>query len=628
MSTIRFFVFFAAFAAWANAFTLFQDSINDTAIAVSAQTCPSVRLASLELQYHIEEITGIRLPVINDQIENSYKNLILVGKSRYTDKAGIDLSSFGPQEYLITISENSIILIGQDWQDTPENRKEIGVTTDFTKLADTRLNIDYSKAVGREAGERIELPGHFDQQSTLYAVYDFLERFCGVRWYGPDLLNIVIPKDGPLLFEPCTIKRSPDMKYRDGTATFKWPMIKDQWFDADYDKIYLFLRRIRFGGEKWAANHSMMDYYWRFKKNDEANDEQKALFQEDRPDFFAVGYDTGLGSRQLCYTNPDLIRQVADDARNYFDGKKLLGHQTALGDYFAVVPMDNNQWCKCDNCQKMLAMDKENHNAEHFNSGTASHYLFNFVNSVAKEVYKTHPDKKIACLAYHVYAFKPDMELMPNLSVAPCLQIRNYWAPKIRKNEFRFYKEWVEPRDRPVYLWNYSCFPTERGVITGFNVFPGFNIHNQAQHIKMFVNDGVRGIFLCGIGEQLDVYATFKLYNDVSLDIDELLDEFFRLYFGEKSGKMMKKFYCRIEEIYSSPQSYPENIRTQDMQFHQDAEQAWTVLGTQSRMDELGAYINGAYEYAENDIQRARVKSWDDGVWQYMLEGRKKYFEK
>ena len=135
---------------------------------------------------------------------------------------------------------------------------------------------------------------------------------------------------------------------------------------------------------------------------------------------------------------------MAQDARDYFDGKPLKGSQIALGDYFAVVPLDNAYWCQCDECQKQLAIDEGNIRGEHFNCGTATHYLWTFVNNVAKEVKKTHPDKKIAALSYHVYAYLPkDIQLEDNISVAPCLHPRNYWAPKMKENELAFYKDWI-----------------------------------------------------------------------------------------------------------------------------------------------------------------------------------------
>ena len=94
-----------------------------------------------------------------------------------------------------------------------------------------------------------------------------------------------------------------------------------------------------------------------------------------------------------------------------------------LGDYFAVVPLDNAYWCQCDECQKQLAIDEGNIRGEHFNCGTATHYLWTFVNNVAKEVKKTHPDKKIAALSYHVYAYLPkDIQLEDN-TIRECAEL-------------------------------------------------------------------------------------------------------------------------------------------------------------------------------------------------------------
>ena len=356
---------------------------------------------------------------------------------------------------------------------------------------------------------------------------------------------------------------------------------------------------------------------------------ESELHETYRPEFFAVGQKEG--ERQLCYTNRALIEQVARDACDYFDGKPLKGRQVAMGDYFALVPHDNANWCKCENCQALLAMDREYRRGEHFSSGTASHYLFNFVNEVAKIVKQTHPHKEIATLAYWLYAYFPqDFRLESNISVAPCLQVRNYWAPKIKENDLEFYKQWIEESresHRPIFLWNYCCFPTERGDILGFNVFPGFSAHLMAEQIKMYAEDGVSGVFLCGIGEQVDYYISMKLYDDPGRDIDTLLNEFFTLYFGNAAAPM-QQFYTAIEKRYNDPNSYPEEVRLKDAQFHQDEEQAWKYLGTRVVMDELETYIAEAREKARTKIKKKRVESWEIGIWDYMVKGREQYLAK
>ena len=440
--------------------TLAVDGQPRATIVIAKTPTPSARLAALELQHHIAKISGAVLPIMTDT-EKAGETCLYVGESEATRVLGLHAADLKPQEYLIRFVLHGIVLIGLDWEDTPENRAEAGRGTNWgTTLADWRQMIDYAAATGDSGGEnRIELPGIFDDQGTCYAAYDFLERFCGVRWYGPTDLNIVVPSKPTLVIQGGEVKRAPAFVYREGIGG-GWPIVKVQWNNPTQDQLNLYLRRLRVGGEKWGGNHSFTSFQDRFLRK---NPDRPELFEKERPDFFAQGTTGGPGERQFCYTNPDFIAQVAQDARDFFDGKGIKGDQVAMGDYFAVVPLDNNRWCKCDRCQAVLERDKDNKNSGHFNSGTATHYLFGFVNAVAREVAKTHPGKYISTLAYHVYAFPPeDFTFLPNVAVAPCLQIRNYWAPRIKKHEHDFYEKWwrrtgqstfgtttVSPRSRP-----------------------------------------------------------------------------------------------------------------------------------------------------------------------------------
>lgn len=609
--------------------TLVRDGKPNAAIIRASAPTPSAKLAALELQYHIEKITGAILPIKTDQ-EKVQGIRILVGESAATRALGLKGTDFKPQEYLIRFIPDTVILIGRDWQDTEKNRKEAGRGTNWPfTLAYWRETIDYAAATNQtpqnDAGKKlITLPGLFDEQGTCYATYDFLERFCDVRWYGPTELNIILPRRSTLTVRGRDVRRCPAMKHREGIGG-GWPIIKAQWNNPNQDELKLYWRRLRVGGEKWAGNHSFRSFQDRFLRK---NPERPELFEVERPEFFAMGQSGGSGTRQLCYTNPALVAQVVQDARDYFDGKPIKGYQLAMGDYFAIVPLDNNKWCECDKCQALLSKDKSNITGQHFSNGTASHYWFSFINAVAREVRKTHPDKYISTLAYHVYAFRPeDFQLESNVAVAPCLQPRNYWAPRVKRNDIDFYKKWVVRKDRRIYLWNYYCFPTEMAVMQGWNCFPGFSAHELARQIKMYHKDGVRGVFLCGIGEQADYYLTMKMYDDPSIDPDELLNEFFSRYFGSAS-EPMKQFYTRIEEIFCNPDNYPEEVRVEDKQFHQTEELAWKYLGTKERMKELGALMRQARKLAVTELEKKRVRSWEKGVWNYMVQGRKKYLAK
>jgi hypothetical protein len=597
----------------AGAATLVQDGEPASAIIVAENPTPAANLAALELQHHIEQITGAILPIRHPG-EATEGICVLVGDSAATRELGLKGQDFQPQEYLIRVTDDTVVLMGRDWEDTDANRAEVGFDTHLRSLAKLRNEIDYNATVVRsEAGQKtIELPGLLDEQGTCYATYDFLERFCGVRWYGPRPLNVVTPSQKTLAIDAIEIRRTPSLLHRhaDGGG---WPIIFAQWDRPDDSHRQLFYRRMRLGGERWAANHSFSSYADRFLVQ---NPERPDLFEESRPDFFAVGWENEGYWRQLCYTNPDLIGQVVMDARNYFDGNGVKGNQPASGDYFAVVPQDSDHWCQCDRCQAALAPGRSRAMKHVFGTGEASDYVFGFVNAVAKEVKNTHPDKFIATLAYHVYSFRPTFELELNVAVAPCVQICYGYETGVFETDVKFYNEWIEDTGRRIHLWNYFHHPMERALMGEWKCFPCFMPEVISEWVTRYHRDGVRGFFLCGIPQQLDYYLYVQSAFNSDTDCEQLIDEFFALYFGA-AGNPMKKFYSRISEI-----NREEGV------LGTSEGRSWERLGTEARMKELGSLMSQAVNLAQSDTEKRRVETWKVGVWDYMVDGRQQYLQK
>ncbi len=582
--------------------TLVSDGKPNASIVVAQNPTPSAGLAALELQYHVRKITGAVLPVKTDRQEITGAR-ILVGQSRQTNALGIRADSFKSLEYLVQFRPDTVILIGRDWQDTQENRKELGTDTYGRTIQSSRHNIDYHKTTGQaEQGARpITLPGFFDDQGTCYATYHFLERFCGVRWYGPTELNIVFPSRKTLVVSGHDSRRSRDIKHLHALGG-GWPIINAQWNKPNNDELNLYWRRLRIGGEKWAGNHTI----WRKTVSEIFND----------PEYQAKG--GGSGS-QLCYTNVKLVQDVAQVARDYFDGRELKDGFKAMGEYFAVVPDDNYSWCKCDKCREVLAVSEQDKRGKGlFSNARNSYYIFNFVNEVAKEVAKTHPDKFIAALAYSSYAYPPKgLKLEPNISVAPCLQIcYGYDKRTYDENDMAIYRAWLAEGDRPLYLWNYFHHPMEPAVIGKWNCFPCFMPDVISREVRRYHKDGIRGVFLCGIGQQLDYYLYVQTAFDVDTDYRQVVDEFFTLYFGA-AAEPMKTFYYRISEI-----------NRQEGLVGTSPEKSWAKLGTPERMKELGGHIDEAVRLAGTDIEKRRVETWRKGVWEYMTAGHRQFYSR
>ena len=519
-------------------------------IVLAAEPTRSAQFAAAELQYHVQKITGATLPIASEDTEVKGAR-ILVGESKAEAALGVRSADLKSQEYLIRCGPNAIVLMGRD--------------------KDDRGKMDYNDAQ--------TFPDFDVEQGTCYAVYDFLEKFCDVRWYLPTELGIVHPTTDTLIVKGRNIRRSPAMRWRSQSVGYQIPADlcgdnikgKEPTPVLPWREQMLWWHRLRLGGEAYSLNHSFYGYYDRFLK--------------DHPNWFAQGY-TGKPP-QLCFTHPELIQQAVQGARGFFDGKGSKAGAQAAGNYFGLVPMDNGAWCKCDRCRP-LWLDQSVRAPGQFTNDKASDYVFGFANAVAREVQNTRPDRWLAVLAYADYAYPPSKEKMePNVSVQMCFHARNIESPSLQENDLRVLQAWVaDSKERPKYLWLYYCFPSLVATQQQFRCFPGFFAHTVVKKMALYHQAGVRGIYyepsyLADMRrsvrlDQLECYLTWKPADDPKLNGDRLIDEFFARYYGA-AAKPMREFYCKVEEIYANPNNYPK-----DWKSHQTEKVAWGYLARKS----------------------------------------------
>ena len=462
-------------------------------------------------------------------------------------------------------------------------------------------------------------PGGYTPQASCYAVYDFLERHCGVRWYAPGDDGTIIRAAATLAVDGTDVRRRPAMEFRDAPPSLRdlsWGLVaRGSYLPED---ATLFMRRMRLGGRNFYTMHSFEAYYDRFWK---PNPKWPEKFEVSHPEYFAKGYSGNAYPPQLCYSNPALVAQVVKDARARFD---------AGAEMFDLVPMDNGSHCKCAACQSLI--DPKDSDA-FFSSGRTSDLFYSFANKVAAELRTSHPDKFVGVLAYFDYARFPKKidAIEPNILVGPCLSVRNWWCPPMKANDMAFYKQWVEKAPGRIHcLVVYQCFPNDA---TGgrFKFFPGFHAHMLADAMRMFHEDGVRGIHLCGVAEYIDGYLTMRMMDFADFDVDRALDEFFTLYYGEAAGPM-RQIHDLIEETFSNPANYPPAIRdpanytdykSGSKLFHQTKEMAWKWLGTQERIDKISALMAEAKAARLGDKERRHVEAFENIAMAHLLEGRK-----
>lgn len=588
-------------SSWALAerYVLVENGRARASVVVSPNPEPAVRLASWELRHAIHNMTGVWLEEVQDS-KAVKGTAIFIGRQDHPLVRQVSLRLKRDRSYAVWSAERAIVLLGKDSKDS------------------TGQSIDIAEVCDEPSGPReLRLPGMYDLQGSLKASYDFLYEQCGVRYYGPKAASMdVIPMTNLVVDFKSSIKEV-SMKHSSGSLTWQWPLNHIPLGSPSGEEIQLYERRMGLGGIPWVCNHTMYHYEDRFKAS-----KQSSFFEKDRPEFFP---DSKSLAGQLCYSSEALVEQVAQDARDYFDGKKVNGLVLPAGsEYFPVVPNDCGNYCDCEPCTEVLS--KNTHQLmdgqPHFNNGQASDYWFGFVNKVAKALAKTHPDRYIATLAYEQYFWMPSFPLEPNISVAMCVNPRMSGDQRLTKNEEYWYHRWVRSSKRgdigPLFAWNYYCFPEEPAVMRKWNCFPGFSSQKVSRWIKRAVRDGLQGVNLCGGGEHFDFYLTMQLYRDASQNPKKLKSEFFSRYF-KASGAAMERFYDLIEERYNDESVYGVH------QGHQTPKVAWENLGDATLMKALEEAMSLARSKADTETTKWRVDAWDRGFWQYMKKGHEDY---
>ncbi|MCC6581652.1 MAG: DUF4838 domain-containing protein [Phycisphaeraceae bacterium] len=486
----------------------------------------------------------------------------------------------------------------------------------------------------------------FQDHGSCDAVHEFLERDCGVRWYAPTDLGMEHPRQPSLAVKVTEVRRTPAIECRfyrlEECLGYGRVSSTNKFFDVlnhpDQLQACLWMLRNKFGGKPLVANHGLYSFYDRFW---EKNPQNPNAFEGSHPEYFAQGYK-GLPP-QLCYTNPAVIEQVSKDIIEYFQtGKSKV---LAAADWASVEPMDNDYFCKCENCRKWfpnVEPGEKRSMEEVFMSGKYSDYMYHFANEVQKRVGEVCPEAHIFVLAYASHGMPPSFPVDPRIYTGTCVTPRYWFAPsdpsafqawvekeaQNPRTEIHGYQAWARENKtsgRVISMWLYDCFPLSMGDWNGWRAFPGFNMRALANVMQMFARDGVKGLFACGIGEQLETYISLKYADDPNREIEPLLDEFFAQYYGP-AGVPMKNIYNFIEETYNNKANYPPEF-VKIIQ-HQTEEIAWKYLGTKDRMDKIAGWIKQAQDAKLTDIQRQRVEIFVEGPWAYMQEGRRAWLNK
>ena len=490
---------------------LMADGKTNTVIVVGSDVPDSVKLAADELQSHMEQVTGVKAPIQYAPADDDGTINIFVGPSSHTEQLGITVEGLKPEGFRIVARDNWVVILGRDH--------------DGPVVSGVRNPWQYHEVYSPKW--KI---GAFGEAGTLYGVYEFLRQACGIRWYMPGPLGVVVPQADRLEIGELDICRAPDFEYR-----YPWLCNFSQTDDEP-----IWFRRVGFGG---VAPVQIMHSFCEFLKYKDSHPDYFALIDGQR-DFTDLSTAFPVGN--LCLSNPQVANQWIEDICAYFDS-----HPEQR--VYPLAPNDGmHRVCECPACQAQV-----DHQAA--DRGRFSNYVWAFVDKVARGVAKRHPDRYVGCIAYEQYLAPPTCidKLSPNVAVMLCKLRVTYYDGEQWKQDRRKILEWKRKAE-VLYIWEYylqSWLPW-RNLPTPFPHIIGADLKGLKGVIRgefiesesWYAGDLPVKMNFPGM-QHLNLYVTARAYWDADLDVDGLLSEYFRLFYGPAEGQM-KAYWLSAEEYW------------------------------------------------------------------------------
>lgn len=356
-------------------------------------------------------------------------------------------------------------------------------------------------------------------RGTLYSVYEFAERYLGVRFLTADCT--VIPKTSTLEMPQESFRYRPVLTRRESY----YRDVVGEYGEAEAH----FAARRRLNGffqdipEKWGGTEKMLGFCHTFGpliNEDQYFASHPEWFSMDEHGKRVAGHLLG----QLCLTDPGLRSEFIRKAKQWLS-------QNPAKKFIAISMNDNAVYCHCPRCAES---DQR--------LGNPTDTMLEFVNMVAEELEKDFPGIKVETLAY-LYAATPPRTVKPrnNVIIRLCSLDADFSKPIDSEANAEFRDQviaWGKIAPGQLGIWHY--------VINFDNpliVHPNLTLF--AEDWRFFRDNGVtlsyaegdsRG--LLGFLRELRLYVLSALAWNPDLNQDALIAEFLENFYGPTAPEM------------------------------------------------------------------------------------------
>ena len=549
-------------------FLAFGVCLSALEIRISGRASKSERTAAKELSEYVLAITGTKPAVKSEKAPGLPKDGVIF---------------LGDTDAAKALHGNSVVLPPESW---------------FLKSRANDLIISGS------------LP-----RGIHYAVYHYLEDFCGCRFWTP--FEEYVPKKHTVPLRNIS---------RQGTLTFLYP---GYYSIACKDNgKFAVKRRIASFQPKTAhqRNPDKPDEDFGLREEigppDLAHTFKKYIpsskYYQLHPEWFALvnGKRDSAPDAQLCLSNPELRKELTRNVlKNIADSRKGTAEFPALYD---LSQNDNLRFCRCPDCTRTARK-----------YGAQSGLLLEAVNETARAAAALYPDVMLNTFAYY-YTEKPPQGIRPekNVCITLCDTLSNYAFPHGTPGNTRFYQtltDWGKIAGT-LRIWDYH-------TTYGFNqygavILPVVNedIFNETfkllkrNHARRLFNEF--GVHFMDDAHDFRVWMFSKTSENPDSDPDALLEEFARGFYGPVAEKFIA-YRKLLRESQNRKKPYITMITAPGAFTHLDLQ---TVVKAQKLFDEGEKLLSG---------DKVRLRRWhqarfalDRAVLQCGYVLRAEYFRK
>ena len=506
-------------------------------IVIAEKPARMTKLAAKELQSTLLKMTGATLPIASERTAG--KMAIFVGMSRFTEERGLSTQNLKHGAFRMSSGKDWLALLGADKDFVPI--EPWGRKRDKNEAA--RVNAEWDKITGdtfwNTASELYQLyhadldVWEQDDAGTFNAVNEFL-RGLGCRWFAPGEIGEVLPEMATIALPQVDRTLTPDFGLRRFVYYTQHTGIGER-------ALWNLRLGLNYGTE--IAGFPQLCHGMKFVIKRE---EMKQAHPEMYLTIDGKRDTTHKGDGVPNLLSPMLFEKQVKHVRAMFDHFHEPMHNIDLVDGYSGLVADDPVW----NAQQTPLRGW---------NGAMSDHVFGYMNRVAQEVHRSHPDKLVSALAYGAYRQPPEKieKFSPNLALIDVRHRQEFWEEAKWNERKQWRAEWLKKLSSGKYItWDFcsNARPEQAGrpvyymkqISRDLRELKGISLGEQVEiYAHPAGQEQSFGYHDLAI-EHFNLYVTARLYWDANQDVNAMLADYCTSYYGP-AAEAMKAFITHAE---------------------------------------------------------------------------------